>query len=55
MATQTTWRSPMSADPLLEKSPSERRTRTATETVQLKVSGMMCSFCTMTLETEVSL
>jgi len=22
----------------------------ATETVQLKVSGMMCSFCTMTLE-----
>jgi len=50
MATETTWRSPMSADPLLEKSPGEQRTRTATETMQLKVSGMMCSFCTMTLE-----
>lgn len=50
MATETVWRSPIPADPLLEKSARERRPGLATETVQLKVSGMMCSFCTMTLE-----
>lgn len=50
MATQTAWHSPIPADPLLEKSARERRTSPATETIQMKVSGMMCSFCTMTLE-----
>lgn len=50
MATQTTWRSPLPADPLLEKPAPERRLGPATETVQLKVSGMMCSFCTMSIE-----
>jgi len=50
MAAEATLYSPMPADPLLEKSERDRRTSMATETVQLKVSGMMCSFCTMTLE-----
>jgi len=25
------------------------------ETIQMKVSGMMCSFCAMSIDTEVSL
>ncbi len=25
------------------------------ETIHMKVSGMMCSFCTMSIDTEVSL